>query len=294
VIFETEIWPYYLRLFDGPVWFANARLSHRSHRGYRRIRAALRPIWGNVRKVFAQSEGDGERFADLGIPSDRIEVAGQVKQFQQAPKPAPESRKRWRARLGIEADDALWVAGSVRSDEVAVVLRMWQSAGAHGTSGRLVLAPRHLNRVDATLAAARQYDSDAVCVSSLNGDGGPSPARLFVLDTHGELAQLYAAADLALLGGTFAPHGGHNPNEPARFGVPVITGPYTANIEADLPLLSAAGLCYRLANVSDFSRLVEGLESGSAEAACARLARLLSTRLKPATLLADHIEAEFG
>jgi 3-deoxy-D-manno-octulosonic-acid transferase len=290
VLFETEIWPNWLRTFSGPIWFANARLSQKSYRNYRMVRPAVVPLWRNVRGVFAQSDNDRKRFIALGVPLERVQVAGQIKQSQQLPAPAPELRAQWRARLGVRDDEHLWVCGSVRPDEVTTVLRLWKHANGAGLRARLVLAPRHLNRVQSTLDVAAQIDVPTALVSRLNGNG--VTPDVFILDSHGDLASLYAAADLALLGGTFAPHGGHNPNEAALHGVPVITGPYTNNIEADVALLSRAGLCYRLENLTDFPVLVRSLKTHSPDTACSRLRSLLAERPDPAKILLESMRAE--
>ena len=115
-----------------------------------------------------------------------------------------------------------------------------------------------------------------------------------MLDTLGELADLYAACDLTLLGGTFAPHGGHNPNESARFGVPVICGPFTTNIEADLALLARAGLSVRLENLDDFALWVASGSRPDPEEACRALTAALAEQTHPAVRLALAVKEELG
>lgn len=294
VVFETEIWPRWLLAFGGPVWFANARLSPRSHRRYRKIRAALRPVFRNVRGVFAQSDQDRARFVDLGVPASLVHVAGQVKQLAMKPAPDPSRRSAWRGRLGVGEQESLWVAGSIRKNEIDLVLEMWSAAGARGTRARLILAPRHLRDVDFAMSRAAKYLPAAARVSALSGgltDAGP---ELLVLDTHGELSDLYAAGDLTLLGGTFAPHGGHNPNESARFGVPLVTGPFTANIEADLALLSEAGLAIRLENLDDFPTLAGHRAMIDRGEACRTLAAAISRRDNPVLRLAAAVREELS
>jgi len=294
VVFETEIWPYWLKCFTGPVWFANARLSRRSQRGYRLARPALKPLWRSVRGVYAQSEGDRDRFVALGLPPDRVRIAGQVKQFQHAPIPSPLKRAAWRTRLGIDERTPLWVCGSVRSDEVELVVRMWQGARRDGRSPKLILAPRHLERVALTCQAVEAAGASVRRISTINGQPPERVPDVYVLDTHGDLASVYAACDLALLGGTFGPHGGHNPNEAAHYGVPVITGPFTGNIEGDLPLLAAAGLCYRLEDVGDFAALIRDFHPVAPAEACARLSELMTLRKTPVAMLAEDVRAELG
>jgi 3-deoxy-D-manno-octulosonic-acid transferase len=175
---------------------------------------------------------------------------------------------------------------------VDLVVSLFGRARAGGAGVTLVLAPRHLDNVAPTLARAEAAGFVSGTVSETNGR--TELPDILVLDTHGELASLYAAADLALLGGTFAPHGGHNPNEPARYGVPVVTGPFTAHIEGDLALLAEADLAYRLENPGDLPVLAASLHDFDPGRACARLSDALQNRPHPARRLADAVVAEFA
>jgi 3-deoxy-D-manno-octulosonic-acid transferase len=292
VLFETELWPAWLRTFTGPVWIGNGKLSARSLRRWTRFRSLLQPGLDRIRFVGAQSAGDRRRFASLGIPDARVVVTGQIKQFGTQPAVDRELRRRWRTRLRLAEDRRLWVCGSVRPDEVDLVLSLFGCARAGGAGVALVLAPRHLDHVATTLARAKAAGFVSSTVSEANGR--TELPDILVLDTHGELASLYAAADLALLGGTFAPHGGHNPNEPARYGVPVVTGPFTAHIEGDLALLAEAELAYRLENPGDLPALAASLRDFDSGRACTRLAAALQNRPHPARRLAEAVAAEFG
>jgi 3-deoxy-D-manno-octulosonic-acid transferase len=290
VLFETELWPHWLRLFSGPIWIANARLSDSSLRGLLRFDSALRPMWLNIRWVLAQGERDRRRFAALGVPEDRIEVTGQIKQFTSPPGTDPPLRDAWRSRLGLTPDDHLVICGSVREDELLTVLRLYCDMRAVLPRTHLLLAPRHLQHV---AQAERLAESAGLRVgrASTCAASAISP-EVVILDSHGELAELYAAGDLTLLGGTFTAHGGHNPNEPARYGVPVITGPHTENIEADLTLLASADLAYRVENLEDIPAVAVSLAPFDREQACRRLAERLASLPHPADRLAQAVEVE--
>ncbi len=292
VVFETEIWPNTLRWFDGPVWYANASLSPGSFGRLSTMRSVIQPLWRNVRAVFAVSDADLRRFVALGVDPARAILAGQVKQFGTRPGMAPDVRRQWRERLGLGAGERLWVCGSARSDEFELVLRLFDRARRASSGVRILIAPRHLRNVDRVVHAADRAGLSAVRVSELNGR--PTGSDLFVLDTHGDLRSLYAGADLVLLGGTLAPHGGHNPNEAAAFGVPVVTGPYTENIDPDLALLAQADLAYRLEDPEDFVRLAPSLDDFPHEDAARRLAALLDERPHPADLLARSVSEELN
>jgi 3-deoxy-D-manno-octulosonic-acid transferase len=292
VIFETELWPHWLAEFQGPVWFANARLSTRTVARLSPLRRVLEPLWHNVRRVFAQTALDAHRFTCLGLPAARTCVAGQVKQFELPLESGAELRSRWRRRLGIGEKDLLYVAGSIRHDELSDVLSQFKRCASEERPLHLVLAPRHLKYVGLAERKAWDLGLRTRRVSSL---GGPSQGALvFILDTHGDLAQIYAAADVAILGGTFAPHGGHNPNEPAAFGVPVITGPYTELVDGDLALLSSVSLAYRLENPHDLPAVAAGLARFNRARARHELQDRIAQSPHPARLLAESVRAEWA
>lgn len=292
VVFETEIWPHWLTHFQGPVWFANARLSARTAGRLSPFRSSLGPIWKNVRQVFAQTALDAHRFTLVGLPASRTCVAGQVKQFDLPLDSGTEMRTRWRRQLGVGDKDLLYVAGSIRQDELVSVLAQFKRCAIPDRTVHLVLAPRHLKYVGAAERKAWDLGFRTRRVSS---QAGPSQgAVVFILDTHGDLATLYAAADLALLGGSFAPHGGHNPNEAAAFGVPVITGPYTDLVDGDLAHLSRAGLAYRLENPNDLPAVASGLLRFNRALARHQLQDLIAQSPHPARLLAESVRKEWG
>jgi 3-deoxy-D-manno-octulosonic-acid transferase len=290
VVFETEIWPHWLAAFEGPVWFANARLSARSVSRLVPLRKSLAPIWRHVRMVYAQTALDAHRFTLLGVPSERTQVAGQVKQFDLPLESGQELRARWRKRFGLADKDLVYVAGSIRHDETLQVLTLFKRCRVDGRNPRLVLAPRHLKYVGRAERVAWDLGFHTRRVSNL---GGPSQeADVFILDTHGDLATLYASADLVILGGTFAPHGGHNPNEPAIYGVPVLAGPHTELVDGDLSLLSEADLAYRLENPDDLPAVAASLSRFNRARARHMLQELIRDRPHPARLLSESVQRE--
>jgi len=292
VIFETEIWPVWLLHFDRPVWFANARITERSFRRLSRLRSALADIWHHTRLVCAQTADDRMRFIELGVPPERTLVAGQVKQFEMVLESGREHRSHWRQMLHLSEQHRLMVAGSVRHDELRTILALFNTCRKTHGNLKLLLAPRHLRYVGEAERQSWNLNFRTRRVSA--GPVADADTDVFVLDTHGDLGTLYAAADLALLGGTFAPHGGHNPNEPAGFGVPVCTGPYTAGINADLALLSEAHLVYRMENPADLPAVVRSLSKFNREHARLELRERLAARIHPAAVLRGHLEREYG
>lgn len=229
VLLETELWPEMLAQCGRrriPVLVANARISDRSFRRYRAIRHLLRPLLRPITVALAQEGKDAERLALLGIPRERITVAGNVK-FDQSPPRACSPL------VGQVRDTAhgrpIWVAGSTVAGEEELVLDAFLQLPT-AIRPLLVLAPRHPERaaeVDVLLAAR-----GIPAIRRTQLESTPANVDVVLLDTVGELASLFSGALAAFIGGSLVGGGGHNPIEPARYGVPVLTGPHVRNFEA--------------------------------------------------------------
>jgi 3-deoxy-D-manno-octulosonic-acid transferase len=238
---ETELWPNTLRVLATrgvPTMIANGRLSDRSFRRYRVVRGAMRRVLGHVTVFGMQSAEDARRIIALGAAPERVVVTGNLKAEPLAdPAGAVDL---WRRLLGLAADQPVWIAGSTHRGEEDAVL------AAHGRARRehpdlvLVLAPRHPERVGEVVALLKARGLAAVRRSELPAQR--RPGAVIVLDTVGELAQLYAIADVVFVGGSLAELGGHNMLEPAMRGKPVLFGPHTHNFrEAATMLLETGG-----------------------------------------------------
>lgn len=239
VLMETEVWPALLHACRNaglPVLLANARLSERSLRKGRRLRALLQPAVASFTRVLAQTEDDAQRLLAAGASPAAVAVAGNLK-FDLAPAPALlQQGAAWRAQLHAQQRRVLLLA-SAREGEEAELLALWHShlqqagAGAAGWRPLLLIVPRHPQRFDevaALLAGAglrclrRSQWQQTLPEEALQADA-------WLGDSLGEMALYYAAADAALLGGSFAPLGGHNLIEAAACGCPLVMGPSTFN-----------------------------------------------------------------
>lgn len=240
ILMETEIWPNTLRAVaarGAPAMIANGRLSDRSWRRYRLARRFLRSVLADVRVFAMQSEEDARRIIALGADPERVFVTGNLK-HDAAPDP-PGLAELWRRLLGLGPDQPVWVAGSTRPGEEELVLEAHATVRAARGDAVLVLAPRHPARVAEVLELVRRRGWPAVRRSEL--PRARSSDGVIVLDTLGELAQLYAAADVVFVGGSLVPTGGQNVLEPAQRRKPVLFGPHTANFREATALLTAAG-----------------------------------------------------
>ncbi|OGL61788.1 MAG: hypothetical protein A3I72_02805 [Candidatus Tectomicrobia bacterium RIFCSPLOWO2_02_FULL_70_19] len=222
---ETELWPNLIRLASGaglPVAVVNGRLSERSFRGHRRIARFLGSPVEELSGVAAREEEDAKRFQALG--AKRALVTGNLKYDA----PLPTEKGEGVAAYGFGAGEPVIVAGSTHPGEEAAVARAVRALrGRHPRLG-LLLAPRHLQRADEAEAALRAEGLEPVRWSAWPEDR-PAPGRVVLLDAMGRLAGAYEGASLAFIGGSLIPHGGQNPIEAARWGVPVVFGPHMGN-----------------------------------------------------------------
>ena len=243
VIFETELWPNLYRECGRrriPLVLASARISPRSVGRYRRLGALFRNALAQAAVVAAQAPGDAERFRSLGADPSSTHVTGNIKFDFELPPDIAARGARLRAQYAQER--ALWVAGSTHGggEEQAVLEAHRQVRAAHpGTL--LVLAPRHPPRFTEVAQALEAAGVSFVRRSASVDHGAGADCAVVLLDSLGELLGFYAAADVAFVGGSLVPVGGHNLLEPAALGVPVLTGPHTFNSEQIARLLIARG-----------------------------------------------------
>jgi len=252
---ETELWPVLLRAARRralPVLIANGRLSERSARRLRAAGRLFRAPLEALSAVAARTPEDATRFASIGVPEDRIRVAGDMK-FDRPLPPEPAFAAEVRA---LAAGRPVLVAGSIAEEELDLVLSLPRALATAGAVPFLLLAPRRPETWD---EAARRAGAAGLGVVRRSTPGGSGPADVFLLDTIGELASSYRLGDVALLGGTFGTRGGHNVLEPLQAGLPVVLGPSTWNIRRALDAAGAAAVAV-----------------GNAGEATAALARLLA------------------
>jgi 3-deoxy-D-manno-octulosonic-acid transferase len=242
VCMETELWPNVLRGLAArgvPSMIANGRLSDRSFRRYRLVRGAMRRVLADVTVFAMQSDEDARRVIALGAVPERVVVTGNLK-HDPLPDPAGAA-DLWHRLLGLGAGQPVWIAGSTHRGEDEVVLEAHRQARTTHADLVLVLAPRHPERVGEVMKLVAARGLTAVRRSELSGVQRPG-APIIVLDTVGELAQLYSIADVVFVGGSLMAFGGHNMLEPALRGKPVLFGPHTFNFrEAAAMLLNAGG-----------------------------------------------------
>lgn len=242
VIAETEFWPNFLRLArqnGARVAVVNARISDRSFPGYRRVGRWLRRVLQNVDLLLAQTEQDRERLLAIGAPADRVRLAGNLK-FDVPPPSPPPIVQQLRSALELAEAAPVIVAGSTVEGEEPLLLRAFETVLTRHPRAVMILAPRHPERFNHVVAMI----ADLGIRFWRRSEWHPSRSiagRVFVLDSIGELAALYALATIAFIGGSLVERGGHNVLEAAQFGVPILVGPHTENFRDIVNLFRDAG-----------------------------------------------------
>ncbi len=230
VLAESEFWPNLLHEASKSgtaIAVVNARVSDRSLPGYLRFRTLLQRVMQNVDVFLAQSDEDAKRLVLIGAPSDRVHVSGNLK-FEVKPHPTPAIVEAFENALDREEIGPVIVGGSTLEDEETMLLEMFRQVFARYPGALLVLAPRHPERFSSV--ASLLVSSGMRWQLRSEWDGAKAIAGgIFLLDTIGELASLYEFADLAFVGGSLVPRGGHNVLEAAQFGTAILVGPHTEN-----------------------------------------------------------------
>jgi 3-deoxy-D-manno-octulosonic-acid transferase len=231
IIAETEFWP---NLFEAcfrrriPLNIVNARMSLSSFRAYLLAGRAVRSMFASADLICAQTSLDAQRLRNLGVDDRLLKVTGNLKFDVDVPETACEEAQRTRRQWG-ESRPVL-IAASTHHGEEARILSTFAALRQGYPDLLLVLVPRHPERFGAVTRLCHRRGFETASRSTLTGDLARS-VSVVVGDTMGELHTLYAASDIAVIGGSFVRHGGQNPLEACMVGVPVIFGPHMFHFE---------------------------------------------------------------
>jgi len=269
ILAETEFWP---NLLNGcfrrniPVAVVNARISDRSWPRYKMLQRLWRPILGRISRVLAQTETDAARLRALGCRPEVVSVAGNLK-FDVRVTEEAEATKLLKA---LAPPSRFLVAGSTLDGEEAALIAARTILAATDPALVIILAPRHPERFESVAALLEASGVPWVRRSAWKTQPSenlkpPRGIQFVLLDTIGELASVYSIASVALVGGSVAPAGGHNPLEPAQFGVPIVMGPHYANFRTITDDL-LAHQAIRIATKEELAQALAGLLANPAEA----------------------------
>ncbi|MDD5271437.1 MAG: lipid IV(A) 3-deoxy-D-manno-octulosonic acid transferase, partial [Methylovulum sp.] len=238
VIMETEIWPN-LYAHCGkqniPLYLINARLSERSARAYQHIPSLVRPALAQIKQIATQSAEDSQRFITIGA-TNPVSTIGNIKFDVDIGVGVGVGVSQHHFSQGRQlkhqlfAGRFIWLAASTHKGEESLILDIYQKLKEKIPRLLLLIAPRHPERFDEVRQLCQQRFLTSVCRTS--GNACAESTDVYLLDTLGELKLFYGAADVAFVGGSLVPIGGHNILEAAAVGVPVLFGPYMANFAA--------------------------------------------------------------
>jgi 3-deoxy-D-manno-octulosonic-acid transferase len=243
VTMETELWP---NLFHGckkrgiPIIVANARMSESSMRGYLRFEKLTRITLNQVSMIAAQSRADARRLQRMGAAEDKIFVTGSIKFEIKLPASLREAAESLRRDFGSMRP--VWIAASTHDDEEKNILVAYRELKRSYPDLLLLLVPRHPERFLPVAKISRRDGFNTVLRSELRGPVAEE-VEVIIGDSMGELLKLYAASDVAFVGGSLVPVGGHNVLEACAVGLPVIFGPHMFNFDeiSQLTLSRQAG-----------------------------------------------------
>ncbi len=259
VILETEIWPnllYYCKRRGVPAILVNARLSSASYQGYLKLRRFSASAVQSLSHIAARGAEDAERFLALGADPARVSIAGNLKfDIDTGVDIVAQTAS---LRRSIAAGRPVWIAASTHAGEEEQALDAFVRVGQAFADCLLIIAPRHPERFDKVYDLCRRRGLDVARRSAAAGVEARD-TDVYLLDTLGELPLFYACADAAFVGGSLTPVGGHNVLEPAALGVPLISGPHTANFREVIELFKADDAIMIVTDAAQLAAAVTGL-----------------------------------
>ncbi len=295
VFMETEMWPNIIRLCSRraiPLLFANVRLSEKSFYRYQRVVGFMGPVLRLASGFAVQTHADAERLKRLGARKESVRVTGSIKFEVKLPASQIEVAKVLRREWG--SDRLVWIAASTHEGEDETLLAVFAKLKQNHPDLLLVIVPRHPERF---AAVARRCSRAGYKTVLRSQDAGPldSDVDIFIGDSMGELTLFYAASDIAFVGGSLVPVGGHNVLEPCALGLPVVFGPHMFNFQeiSRHTLEHDAGMC--VADQGELTAAVDryladpNLRFKAGEAGKAFVAENRGALQKTLNLLGDYI-----
>lgn len=261
VLTDTGFWPgmiYLLNAHGIPQILFNGRLSEKSFKCYHFVRPWVRGLLNRFDLICMQSEAGRQAMIALGADPERLRVVGDTKYDGLKPVGQPEGY-RLREALRIPASHPVWVAGSTHPGEEAILLDAYRKLKTDLPNLTLILAPRRMERIGELAALCEKFELDCIRRSEIKPDDTHGH-DIILLDTMGELAKLYAIADITFVGRSLiAPGGGHSLIEPAAQGKVVLHGPYVDNVRQSAEELGALGIAIECATADDLVKRIEEL-----------------------------------
>lgn len=255
VLIETDFWPNFIHTLESkgtPAILVNGRISQSSFVRYQRFRFVFLPMFRTFQFISMQTVSDAQKMVELGVNADRVKALGNLKYDAVLPDMVGwEQEQRptsfYRQQFGIPAEKIVWIAGSTHAGEEVSILSAYKRLSLLFPDLFLVVAPRDIARGREIKEIADRLGLTVRRRTAPFQDEDVPGAPLLILDTMGELSRMYSFCNIAFIGGSLVPDGGHNPLEPAAFGKPILFGPYMddfSEISYDLLEKDAAIVCH--------------------------------------------------
>lgn len=280
LVMETELWPNFIRQAAAggiPTVLVNGRISDRSYRRYLRLAWFFAPLLRQFSAICMQSQEDGRRIVAIGARHDQVQVTRNLKYDIPIPSRSAEERQQLKKDYRFPGQALVFTAGSTHEGEDELVISAYLTARRAGKNVFMVLVPRHPERARQVAALLAAAGLPFGLRSSLEDKECFAPGEVLLVDTVGELINLYAISDVVFVGGSLVATGGHNVLEPAALSVPVLFGPCMDNFREISALVLAAGAGIQVSDGADLAdRLIFLLDDGAARTAMgARGAQLI-------------------
>ncbi|PIE60260.1 MAG: 3-deoxy-D-manno-octulosonic acid transferase [Desulfobulbus propionicus] len=265
ILVETDFWPnwlFLLKRYNIPALLVNGRFSAASFTNYSRFRWFFTPLFNSFTALSMQTADDREHMLSLGIRADKVSTLGNLKldALILSPK-TPSTRSALRAAYNILPHQPVWICGSTHDGEEVSILEAYAALKQRIPDALLIIAPRDIHRGKELLLLAGNYQHKS-CAKSTMSPG--ATCDVLILDTLGELSRLYAMGDIAFIGGSMVAQGGHNPVEPAAFGVPVLFGPHMEDFSEIAEELTKAEGAFQIHSAKQMYDIVYALLSDAA------------------------------
>jgi len=259
VLVESEFWPNMIRLAKArgiPMVVVNGRISLRAFQRYRLVAPWLRHVLGHIDVFLMQTQADADRAIAIGAPPDRVQVLGSLKwDASLTAKPSSTAVSELAKQIGCNGQERVLVAGSTHRGEEEALLKTFTELRTVEPALRLIMAPRHLERLAEVEALVRERGLNSRRLSrpeSADWDVG-------LVDTFGQLPLYYGMASVVFVGGSLIPHGGQNPLEAASVGKPIVFGPFMQNFHEIAEQLVSHGAARQLADRAELGRTLQQL-----------------------------------
>ena len=267
IIMETELWPntiHYCHAGNIPIVLANARLSAKSASGYQRFSAMTQPMLSKLSNVVAQSQADADRFQNLGLTADQLDISGSIKFDIALSEDLKAQAQNLKSKWSDDGRRRIVLAASAHEGEDEKILNAYQQVldNQRSADTLLVLVPRHPERFDRVAQLSNKMGFTTQRRSKTQSPDGST--QVYIGDTMGELLLFFGCVDIAFIGGSLVNNGGHNMLEAAAWGLPIITGQSDFNFADISEKLRKNGALRKITTDDDLAEsLLELIESKS-------------------------------